>query len=126
MAETQATPRATAPETDAVSGRQHRLGPVALALWAQAESRRLAGEFDAAGVRPLLLKGPDLQARLYGTPAAYPSTDVDILVPRAQATAARELLAGSGWTFDRSNGVLWWMDAAAAYERDGFCLDLHW
>ncbi|MBA3737246.1 MAG: nucleotidyltransferase family protein [Actinobacteria bacterium] len=128
MAETKATPRATGSETDAVSGRQHRLGlgSVALALWAQAESRRLAGEFDAAGVRALLLKGPDLQARLYGTPAAYQSGDVDILVPRAQASAARELLARGGWTFDRSNGVLWWVDAAAAYVRDGFCLDLHW
>jgi release factor glutamine methyltransferase len=102
------------------------IGRVALALWAQKESRRVGHDLQAAGVRALLLKGPDLQQRLYGTPAAYPSADVDILVRRDSAKAACDHLERRGWTFAPENGVLWRVSRAASFDRDGFTVDLHW
>jgi release factor glutamine methyltransferase len=98
----------------------------ALALWSQARTRHAAADLGRARIPVLLLKGPDLQDRLYGTPVAYPSGDVDILVPRRLQARARRSLVRAGFRFDPSNGVLWRMSAAASYERGGFFLDLHW
>jgi len=97
-----------------------------VAMWAQAESRKLAAQLDRAGIPLLLLKGPDLQRRLYGTPAAYRSGDVDVLVPRDRGAAARRVLIGNGWEFERANGLLYRRSAQATYSRDGFRVDLHW
>jgi hypothetical protein len=102
------------------------MGRVALALRAQQESRRVGDELQAAGIRALLLKGPDLQQRLYGTPSAYASADVDILVRRDGARAARDHLERRGWTFAPENGFLWRVSRAASFDRDGFTVDLHW
>lgn len=99
---------------------------VARALWAQAQGRSLAKELAEAGIPMLVLKGPELQSRLYGTPAAYLSGDVDVLVPPGHAKRARQVLERAGWTFDADNGVLWRTSAAAAYVRDGLYVDLHW
>ena len=74
----------------------------------------------------MILKGPDLQERLYGTPAAYSSSDVDILIPRSKADRARRALTEAGWRFEPENGVLWRVSAAASFERDGFRADVHW
>ena len=101
-------------------------GSVALALWAQSEGRSLAREMTSAAIPVLMLKGPELQARLYGTPAAYQSGDVDVLVPRSHAGRARRLLEASGWEFAKENGVLWRVADQASYVRHGFWLDLHW
>jgi tRNA1(Val) A37 N6-methylase TrmN6 len=98
----------------------------ALALWSQARTRHAAADLGRARIPVLLLKGPDLQERLYGTPAAYLSGDVDILVPRRLRARARRALVRAGFRFDPSNGVLWRMSGAASYEREGFFLDLHW
>jgi release factor glutamine methyltransferase len=103
-----------------------RLTPVALSLWSIAEGARLSSELRDAGVPVMLLKGPRLQERLYGTPAAYVSSDVDVLVPRNRAREARAALTGSGWTFEPENGMLWFLSAAASFERSGFRADLHW
>lgn len=100
--------------------------PAVFALWEQAESRRLGGELREAGIPVLLLKGPDLQQRLYGTPAAYPSSDVDVLVPRSAAGFVRRQLKTRGWRFEPGNGVLWHLSAAATFERDLFRADVHW
>jgi methylase of polypeptide subunit release factors len=100
--------------------------PAALALWAQAEARKVARDLGGIGIPVLMLKGPDLQMRLYGTPAAYASSDVDVLVPRAFAEQARSALLRNGWEFGRDNGTLWRLSGAAAFDRDGFRLDLHW
>ena len=102
------------------------LGPVIFALWGQAESRRLREELEMLGIPVLLLKGPDLQQRLYGTPAAYMSGDVDVLIPRWEAQRARRTLEAAGWKFDTENGVLWKLSAAATFERSGFSADVHW
>ncbi len=99
---------------------------VALALRAQQESWRVGDELQAAGIRALLLKGPDLQQRLYATPSAYASADVDILVGRDRAKAACDHLERRGWTFAPENGLLWRVSRAASFNRDGFTIDLHW
>ena len=67
----------------------------------------------------MVLKGPELQERLYGTPAAYESSDIDVLVRRRDARTAREVMLGNGWTFEPENGVLWRLSAAASFEREG-------
>jgi methylase of polypeptide subunit release factors len=103
-----------------------RIAAVALALSSQAETRRLVRELGSGGVPVLLLKGPDLQQRLYGTPAAYVSGDVDLLIPRAAAKRARAILERNGWRFEPENGVLWRLSAAATFERQGFRADVHW
>lgn len=120
------TDQARTPSVLSDIGRVRTVGTAALALWAQAEAHRLAAEFDRVGVPVLLLKGPDLQARLYGTPAAYPSSDVDVLVKRKQVRVARATLERSGWSFEPDNGVLWRFSRAASFERAGFRVDLHW
>jgi methylase of polypeptide subunit release factors len=103
-----------------------RIGAVALALSSQAETRRLVRELGSGGVPVLLLKGPDLQQRLYGTPAAYVSGDVDVLIPRTAAKRARAILERAGWRFEPENGFLWRLSAAATFERQGFRADVHW
>jgi release factor glutamine methyltransferase len=95
-------------------------------MWARNEGLKLAEELHAAGIQVLVLKGPEVQARLYGTASAYESSDIDILVHPRDARAAREQMIRNGWTFERDNGVLWRLSGAASYERDGFRADLHW
>ena len=53
-----------------------RITPAALALWARAEARKVADDLGGIGIPVLMLKGPDLQMRLYGTPVAYASGTV--------------------------------------------------
>src|SRR4051794_16671218 len=96
----------------AAGGAAHRvrsdpkLAFVARAMWSQAKLRECLDVLSQSDIPVLLLKGPDLQARLYGTPAAYASSDADVLIPRARAREARETLEGQGWSFEPSNGVL--------------------
>src|SRR5438874_2259350 len=49
----------------------------AVALRGFAAVRDLAAQWRAEGIDVMVLKGPPLQARLYGTPAAYRSGDID-------------------------------------------------
>lgn len=112
-------------KTGAIGGRSGR-AEAFIALRAQAEGRRLAQELAGHGIPALVLKGPELQLRLYGTPAAYRSDDLDILVPGRMAKRARATLIRGGWSFHPGNGVLWRMYGAASYVRDGLVLDLHW
>ena len=99
---------------------------MAWALRLEAETRGVAEKLEGAGIPVLRLKGPGLQLRLYDTPAAYPSGDVDLLIPRRQAPAARGVLERHGWLFDPDNGFLWRLSRAASFSRDGIIVDLHW
>jgi hypothetical protein len=60
------------------------------------EIRALAEALRAAGVEPILLKGPPLVRWLYGSDAR-PSSDVDLLVARANFPAAEETLGRLGF-----------------------------
>ena len=116
----------TAPAQTKLDEDRASLGSVASALWAQREGRRVATELGGAGIKAVILKGPELQQRLYGTPAMYASGDIDVLVPRSAARRARQVLVAHGWTFEEGNGLLWRLSEAAAFQRTGFHLDLHW
>ncbi len=74
----------------------------------------------------MVLKGPELQLRIFGTPAAYVSSDLDLLVRRSDAEAVRRHLIRDGWVPDPTNSLLWPLSAEATYEKAGVRLDLHW
>jgi putative nucleotidyltransferase-like protein len=57
----------------------------------------LLHELEAAGVPALPLKGVLLASRIHGATPLRPSTDIDILVPRAALPAAREVIQAAGY-----------------------------
>ncbi|MDQ6839660.1 MAG: nucleotidyltransferase family protein [Actinomycetota bacterium] len=87
-------------------------------------ARDLAADLDRQGVPVMVLKGPPLQERIFDTPAAYVSGDIDLLVPADGSEVARRLLASTGRPPDR--GTLWWLDRTSTYEWQGVSVDLHW
>jgi len=103
---------------------RHRIA--ASALVSTAELSSLAAGLGRLGIPLLVLKGPLLQQRLYGTPVAHPSSDVDVLVHPRHAATVRRYLRRSGWRFAPENMLLWRVFAAAHFERPGVILDLHW
>lgn len=113
-------------DLERLAAERPRLAPVMFAMWGRAKGRRLGAELNDAGIPVMVLKGPELQDRLYGTPAAYESSDIDVLIQPRDATRTREVLIRHGWTFEPENGVLWRLSAAASFEREGFRTDLHW
>jgi hypothetical protein len=98
----------------------------AAALHSTAVLRALAAELDRRAVPVLVLKGPALQERLFGTAAAYRSGDVDVLIHARHLGAVRRHLAVTGWVFAEHNVLLWRLSRAAVFERRGVVLDLHW
>jgi hypothetical protein len=92
-----------------------------------AAARSVAAALAPYGIPVLVLKGAPFQQRFLGGPAAYPSLDVDLLVPRRQAAAARDVLLRDGWTRPpENNALLWRLSEAVNLERDGVTVDLHW
>ena len=55
---------------------------------------------NAAGIDVMLLKGAALATTLYGSFAARPMRDIDLLVKPDRADEARALIAGLGWAAD--------------------------
>jgi hypothetical protein len=101
-------------------------------LWALAIERRLLGlaeAFEAAGVRPLVLKGPALAHTMYPDPSWRVFGDLDLLVPTSSWRRALDVLAGLGFErrlpeprpgFDERFGK-----AAVHANGDGMEIDLH-
>jgi len=58
---------------------------------------------DAVGIAVMPLKGIWLQQFVYADAGERPITDVDVLVPEPQYTAARAALAAHGWTLGNHN-----------------------
>ncbi len=52
---------------------------------------------DAAAIPWVPLKGMGLPARLYPSPECRPTSDVDVLIPEAQLSEARDNLRKAGW-----------------------------
>ena len=107
-------------------GRDRRLATVAAAVKSTGAVRSIAEALAAQGVRTMILRGPPVQRRLLGSDPVYRSADVDILVDAAHRRTAFDVLTGSGWRFSDDNGVLWRIDGAAAFQREGITVDLHW
>jgi hypothetical protein len=83
----------------------------------------------AAGIPTLLLKGGSVSLRYYSDPSLRPMTDLDVLVPEAQARQAHGLLREAGWKPDNSvfdPEVHFTTRASMGYSfAGGFQLDLH-
>ena len=119
--------------------RLHPLRPAWLAfrrqhLVAVQELERLLDAFDEAGVPVIPLKGPVLAETLYRDPACRPLTDLDALVPPAQASAAIEVLRRLGYrhlghertlAYEQAHaGAACFVPAASSAAR--LPVDLHW
>jgi hypothetical protein len=103
------------------------LGPAATALAQLAAAGSLAAALDRRGIPVLVLKGPPLQQRLFGTPAAYESVDVDLLVPADRAAEAVEAARADGWArLAAENALFWRLSQAVVLVRGGVAVDLHW
>ena len=96
------------------------------ALRMEAAVGRVAADLRAIGGRVMPLKGPAVQRRVLGSPAASPSVDVDVLVAGVGPRATKAALERNGWQFSTRNGQLWRLDAAAAFVGHGVQLDVHW
>ena len=59
--------------------------------------RDLLAELSPADIRPIVLKGMALSSTLYPTPAARPTSDLDLLIERAQVPAAKQTLLKLGY-----------------------------
>ena len=113
-------------QADPGDGRDPRVADLVSAVAFSAVGRTLARELEPLGIPVLVLKGPPLQRRLFGTDTAYRSADVDLLVHRRDARTVRRFLVRRGWVFSPENGLLWRVDRAAALAKDGVVVDLHW
>ncbi len=103
-----------------------RLATVTAALQILGETGALTADLAAAGISVLVLRGAPVQRRFLGSPSAYRSADIDLLVHRSDAPAVRRLLGAQGWRFAAENSVLWRLDRAAAFTRGVVTIDLHW
>jgi hypothetical protein len=68
------------------------------ALMLDATLRRVVKALEDAGVPTLPIKGTMLADRVHGDTGLRPTTDVDVLVPRAQIRSAVEALRAAGYT----------------------------
>ena len=97
-------------------------------LAASAEASRVLSLLDAAGIRPLVLKGSALAMWLYREPWHRPRSDLDLLVEDI-ATAHRvvELLQQVGYVLVAGVGPAATDGYEVALQRQsGIVIDLHW
>lgn len=83
---------------------------------------------DAAGIDTVLLKGMALIAGRFAAPGERPMADCDLLVPEAQAFAARDVLVREGWRLEgrMDAGLLSIRHAVGFRSPSGHQVDLHW
>ena len=70
---------------------------LAFNLYRQAELRRALAALEEAGIRVIALKGAALAGPVYGDIGLRPMSDLDLLTPDAQATAAQEVVQSLGY-----------------------------
>ena len=103
---------------------------------------RVARHLEKAGVPVVSFKGPTLALELYGNGVARPSSDLDLLVPRAHVRRAHSLLRGLGYVHEaqfspsqerqhlRVDSVFNLLcpapPAMAELFPEGFAVELHW
>lgn len=81
-----------------------------------------------AGVDSMVLKGAALALCYYDDIGARPMSDIDLVVPAAEARAVVALLAAHGWRPERpiDEAVLRFTHSVPLLHPDGWELDLHW
>jgi len=93
------------------------------------QSAKTVAALSAAGIPTLLLKGASLATRFYADPSLRPMSDLDLLVPEADARRAYQRLLDLGWQPDNPAFDLEaHLDTrhSTGYSLDGGChLDLH-
>jgi hypothetical protein len=87
------------------------------------ELREVVEALDAAGLAHVVLKGPVLGGPLYGDPLCRPSSDLDLLVHRADRERVAEVL---GLGVDVTAADATGSGQVSAHLRRGTPLDLHW
>lgn len=97
---------------------------LATLAWARIEQDvpAVVGALRAAGIRVAAIKGLAYAKTLYAHPAERPMGDVDLLVPVADRSRARSVLAEVGFT--RAPASV--LHHAEAWTRGDLALDLHW
>jgi len=92
------------------------------------EIARVVKRLQSAGIRTMLLKGAPLSLLYYQNNGARPMADIDVLVPRKEATSACRLLDEEGWhsllpltEMDLQYGHAIQLENSAGRE-----FDLHW
>ena len=89
---------------------------------------QLLPELAAAGIDTLALKGAALAPLYYRDLGARPMDDLDVLVPKADARRAMEVLQANGWRpgtpRPEARLAVWHADSFVI--EDGWSLDLHW
>ncbi len=107
----------------------------ALSLRDIAESLKIAGAFDAAGIEHRFLKGAALGVAAYGSPLIKRSWDIDLLVHPEQAVTAAALLGVHGYApvmpprvLDQQEYRRWSRVSKEAELRSpgGSVVELHW
>ncbi|WP_255208570.1 nucleotidyltransferase family protein, partial [Myxococcus sp. AM009] len=93
------------PEPASASLRRESLGGAARALRVKALLLRSLDALATVGQVPVLLKGYGLALRLYPDPLQRATTDVDLLVARADVGAAAQALARVGLSARRDDGA---------------------
>ena len=116
---------------DLAPARRRLLERTALTLKLRGQLAELRKALAAAGVVPIVLKGPVFAERLYGEPALRPFTDLDLLIDRATWPAAERAMAQLGYRSRHEAG----RKHADAYGEETFRLaadatagavELHW
>lgn len=85
------------PPESSESIRVWRRGQALFTLNLTAEMFRLLESFAAAGVEPLVIKGPVLSARCYGDPALRQYGDLDLIVRHRDVLRTTELMLALGY-----------------------------
>jgi hypothetical protein len=94
--------------------------------------RELAQVMLAADIAPTVLKGSALVVAGFVPAGARPMADLDLLVPRADAPAAKRALHAAGYRSGADEETRRWaavnhyQDAPLRHPRREFPLDLHW
>ncbi len=77
--------------------REQLIGTAVSGMLLKQELEAVGSALDAAGVPWMPIKGMDLGYRLWASPEARPTSDLDVLVPAARFAEARAALAEAGW-----------------------------
>jgi hypothetical protein len=100
-----------------------------------AESARLQGLLDGAGLANLLLKGAAVEALAYGGLGRKDAWDIDLLVDPADVSAAIEVLGGAGYQISAPSGlrpkqfetfVALARECELRHAESGLTVELHW
>ena len=115
-----------APVMEALRGRASACA--GRSLWYAAEMFRVLDGLNAQGIRAIPFKGPVIAWSLYESPGLREMLDLDLLVEKADATAARKTLIALGYEAAfKPEELKFYPGSEMLFSRDnGMQIDLHW